>query len=217
MDDSHDKRGEVNRSTVIRPRAPRMPVRRAFPSSSSGTHSADFGVDGGLAASNTCGPRVVFGSGSRHPAGPAQRHLHTPAFGNHGASTYGGGCRTWPGRASGRARRYVRGGGGATHSPHLGRQALAKLTPRHLQAWLRLRAAGVSANRQRYARVVLRTALNTAVKWALIVRNPATLVDAPRVTSRQIRPLTPDQARQFIKSAWVIVWRRCSLSRSRAG
>ena len=30
-DDSHDKRGEVNRSTVIRPRAPRMPVRRGLP------------------------------------------------------------------------------------------------------------------------------------------------------------------------------------------
>ena len=30
-DDSHDTRGEVNRSTVIKPRAPRMPVRRALP------------------------------------------------------------------------------------------------------------------------------------------------------------------------------------------
>ena len=30
-DDRHDKRGQVNRNTVIRPRAPRMPVRRGLP------------------------------------------------------------------------------------------------------------------------------------------------------------------------------------------
>jgi len=51
-------------------------------------------------------------------------------------------------------------------SPHLGRLRLAKLTPQQLQAWMAtLETNGVSAGRRRYARVVLRTALNTAIRW----------------------------------------------------
>ena len=64
-DDSRDKRGrwstEARLSDLAHPGCRSVEL---FPSSSSGTHSADFGVDGGLVASNTCGPRVVFGSGT---------------------------------------------------------------------------------------------------------------------------------------------------------
>lgn len=86
-------------------------------------------------------------------------------------------------------------------SPHLGRVRLAKLTPQHLQAWMAtLETKGVSAGRRRYARVVLRTALNTAIRWRLITVNTATLIDAPRTTSRQIRPLNPDDARALLNA-----------------
>ena len=84
-------------------------------------------------------------------------------------------------------------------SPHLGRVRLAKLTPQHLQAWMgTLETQGVSVGRRRYARVVLRMALNTAIRWRLITMNAATLIDAPRTTSREIRPLNPDEARALL-------------------
>lgn len=84
-------------------------------------------------------------------------------------------------------------------SPHLGRIRLAKLTPQHLQAWMAtLEAHGVSVGRRRYARVVLRMALNTAIRWRLVTVNAATLIDAPRTTSREIRPLTPDEAKALL-------------------
>lgn len=83
--------------------------------------------------------------------------------------------------------------------PHLGRIPLSKLTPQNLQAWLRtLEEGSVSPNRRRYARVVLRMALNTAMRWHLVTRNVATLVDPPRVTGREIRPLSPDESRTFL-------------------
>ena len=84
-------------------------------------------------------------------------------------------------------------------SPHLGRVRLAKLAPQHLQAWMAtLEAQGVSAGRRRYARVVLRMALNTAIRWRLITMNVATLIDAPRTTTREIRSLNPDEARSLL-------------------
>lgn len=85
--------------------------------------------------------------------------------------------------------------------PHLGRIALIKLTPQSLQGWLQaLEAANVSPNRRRYARVVLRMALNTAMRWRLVTRNVATLVDPPRVIGREIRPLSPEESRTFVKA-----------------
>jgi integrase len=56
----------------------------------------------------------------------------------------------------------------------------------------------VTAGRRRYAPVVLRTALNTAIRWRLIAVNTATLIDAPRTVGREIQPLTPDQARALL-------------------
>jgi integrase len=44
----------------------------------------------------------------------------------------------------------------------------------------------------------LRAALNQAVRWQLITRNPATLVDGPRVEQYEINPLSPAEARTFL-------------------
>ena len=83
--------------------------------------------------------------------------------------------------------------------PHLEHVRLAKLTPQHLQAWMAtLETNGVSAGRRRYARVVLRMALNTALRWRLVTMNAATLIDAPRTASREFRPLSPDEARTLL-------------------
>ena len=41
-------------------------------------------------------------------------------------------------------------------------------------------------------------ALNQAVKWDLLARNAAALVDVPRVVKREILPLDPEQARRLL-------------------
>jgi integrase len=40
--------------------------------------------------------------------------------------------------------------------------------------------------------------LTRAVKWGLLSRNPAALVDVPQSPTHEIRPFDPDQARQFL-------------------
>ena len=52
-----------------------------------------------------------------------------------------------------------------------------------------------------YIRVVLRAALNQARKWNLVGRNVAELVESPRVRRFEIKPLTPEQARQLLDAA----------------
>jgi integrase len=86
--------------------------------------------------------------------------------------------------------------------PHLGKVTLRKLTPQVLQGWLAtLEQNGVSVSRRRYARVVVRMALNTAIRWRLVSANAATLIDAPRTTPREIRPLSSEQAKQLLAVA----------------
>jgi integrase len=103
-----------------------------------------------------------------------------------------------------RPRTYVTYEAAIAHhiNPHIGRRRLSKLTPQDLQRWLTtLAEKGVSLGRQRYARVVLRNALNTAIRWRLVAVNAAILIDAPRVSRREIRPLDPDEARAFLTAA----------------
>jgi integrase len=84
-------------------------------------------------------------------------------------------------------------------TPYLGTRPVVKLTPQATQSWLRdLDAAGVPVSQRRYARVVLRAALNTAVRWRLVTQNAAALVDPPRAVAREIQPLTPEQARVLL-------------------
>jgi integrase len=85
--------------------------------------------------------------------------------------------------------------------PGIGKLPLAKLTPQQLAAWFhRHQDEGASARTIRYARVVLRAALNQALKWNLMVRNVASLVDPPRHRAREIQPLSGDQARALLKA-----------------
>ena len=84
--------------------------------------------------------------------------------------------------------------------PALGRVPLAHLTPAHVQKFMaeKLRA-GASARAVRYCRVILRAALNQAVKQGLIVRNSAALTDPPKgYRPQHASPLTPDEGLRFI-------------------
>jgi integrase len=83
--------------------------------------------------------------------------------------------------------------------PTLGKIRLDQLTPLHVQEMInnRLRA-GLSPKTVTYVHQVLRTALGTAVRWDMVSRNVAKLVDRPRVERKPINPLTPEEARRFL-------------------
>jgi integrase len=83
--------------------------------------------------------------------------------------------------------------------PVIGHIPLDKLTPLHVQQLLNAKKReGLSSKSIRYIRGTLRTALNQALRWELISRNPAALVDGPRVGHYEIRPFTPEEARTFL-------------------
>ncbi len=83
--------------------------------------------------------------------------------------------------------------------PALGKYPLDQVTPPRIQALLNAKiAAGQSPRSVTYIRDVLSRALNRAVEWNLLARNPAPLVPAPRGKKRAIVVLTPEQARAFL-------------------
>ena len=85
--------------------------------------------------------------------------------------------------------------------PALGRIQLSELGPQHIEAFLnKKRKSGLSARTVQYLYTLLRSSLNRALKWGLVARNVATLIDRPRAERPPIKPLTPDQARTFLSA-----------------
>ena len=102
--------------------------------------------------------------------------------------------------------------------PGLGSVPLPSLTPQHIaRAYAELAAPreittshartrrtvlrARSAASLRYAHAVLHSALDQAVAWRLIERNPATGAALPRRSRPEMRPLSPDEARRFLAEA----------------
>jgi integrase len=86
--------------------------------------------------------------------------------------------------------------------PTLGTTRLDKLTAQQVATLLREKAdAGLSPATVGHIRSVLRNALNRAVKWNLIVRNPVVLTDPPRQERRRVVPLGPGEARIALEAA----------------
>jgi integrase len=85
--------------------------------------------------------------------------------------------------------------------PTIGTIRLDQLSPSDVQALINDRlAGGLSSKTVAYVHTVLRTALNLAVRWELVSRNVARLVDGPRIERKPISPLTPDEARHFLRA-----------------
>jgi integrase len=85
--------------------------------------------------------------------------------------------------------------------PALGNVGLSKLTPQQVRAFLNAKQdSGLSSRTVQYLHAVLRKALNVALKDQLIVRNVASLVDPPRLSAKEVQPLTPDEARRFLSA-----------------
>ena len=86
--------------------------------------------------------------------------------------------------------------------PGLGKLPVARLKVDQVEAWFdRHQAAGATARTIRYARAVLRVALNKALKAGVVMQNAAALADPPTHVPRKIQPLTPDEARTFLEVA----------------
>ncbi len=84
-------------------------------------------------------------------------------------------------------------------SPALGRIDLPKLSPQHVQAFLnQKRAHELSPRTVQYLHATLRRALGRALKWNMVARNVATLVDVPRVQRPEVQPFSLEQARTIL-------------------
>ncbi len=83
----------------------------------------------------------------------------------------------------------------------LGGHLLVQLTPPHVQALLNAKSdTGLSPRTVAYIRSVLRQALRQGERWGMVGRNVASLAAPPRVPRREVRPLSPDQARRFLEA-----------------
>lgn len=84
-------------------------------------------------------------------------------------------------------------------SPAIGRCPLVRLTPADVQRLLAHElATGSSPRSVNHVRAVLRSALTCALRWGLVNRNVAALVEPARVSSDPPRPISPDAAREFL-------------------
>lgn len=84
--------------------------------------------------------------------------------------------------------------------PSLGQIQLRKLTPQHVQHFLRSRLdSGLSSSSVNGIHRVLRAALSRAEKDQLVARNVAKLVQPPPVSSRSEKFFTPDDLRKLFE------------------
>jgi len=85
--------------------------------------------------------------------------------------------------------------------PNLGHHTLSQIRPDHLQnLYTKKLDEGLSKRTVQHMHAVIRRSLNQALKWELIVRNPASVVTAPTPDKKPPKTFTSDQAKQFLES-----------------
>ena len=83
--------------------------------------------------------------------------------------------------------------------PALGTVRLTKLTPRHLQSHYQQQTeSGLGPRSVQMQHKLIKQALGQAVKWNLLPRNVAELVEAPRVPRNTVQHFTIEQAGAFL-------------------
>ncbi len=86
--------------------------------------------------------------------------------------------------------------------PVIGRVALAKLGPQHLERLYEDRqSAGLSPTTVHHLHTALHKAFSQAVRGGLLVRNPSDLVDPPRIARREMAVLSAEQVKQLLAAA----------------
>jgi integrase len=87
-------------------------------------------------------------------------------------------------------------------NPGIGRIKLAKLSPANVQAFYTAKMnGGLVPGTVRAIYAVLHGALDQAVKWNLIPRNPASSVDPPKLRQQEMTVLAQHQARRLLDAA----------------
>jgi integrase len=86
--------------------------------------------------------------------------------------------------------------------PAIGRIGLDKLTVDDVAQLLRTKQAEerLSSRSVRYVLLVLRNALNKAVRWGIVGRNVAMLVDPPRIAHKDVRVLSPEETARLLST-----------------
>ena len=85
--------------------------------------------------------------------------------------------------------------------PSLGDYKLQQIDPEKINAlYNKMLEDGLSARSVRFTHTVLRNALEQAVKWGKLYRNPADLVDLPRQNKKEMKALSPEQAGRFLEA-----------------
>jgi integrase len=94
----------------------------------------------------------------------------------------------------GMLQRYVR--------PVLGERVLASLRPLDLQAmYQHMNEGGLSPRTVRYAHVLMKCAMQQALRWRLLLENLADGLKIPQQVRNEMRSLTIEQARALLKAA----------------
>ncbi|HKX32352.1 MAG TPA: tyrosine-type recombinase/integrase [Blastocatellia bacterium] len=83
----------------------------------------------------------------------------------------------------------------------LGQKRLDRLKPLDIQqVYAGMQSKGLGALVIRHAHAVVNSALKQAVKWGLISRNPAEMVELPKVEHKERRVLSPAEAARFLEA-----------------
>lgn len=84
--------------------------------------------------------------------------------------------------------------------PNLGRMKLSELQPLHLQRlYAKLLKQGLSPRTVQWIHTICGASLKQAVRWGLLNRNPADMVDAPRPERKQMRVLDLADLPDFLR------------------
>jgi integrase len=93
--------------------------------------------------------------------------------------------------------------------PSLGKLTLTQIKPEHLQRYYAEKLSsgridgkgGLSPKTVRHHHITLHGALQSAVKWGLLARNPADAVDAPRFQRPEMNIMNADEINTFLEAA----------------
>ncbi|NNJ11972.1 site-specific integrase [Chloroflexales bacterium ZM16-3] len=83
----------------------------------------------------------------------------------------------------------------------IGQRPLCDLTPLIIQSWVNAIAATGKGRTAELALAILHTALNDAVAWEILKRNPAAHVSAPTFERKKAQAMTLAQAQAFMAAA----------------
>lgn len=86
--------------------------------------------------------------------------------------------------------------------PLLGRKKVSAIKPLDVQeAIIKMQDKHLSPRTVRYAYTVLHSALKQAVRWRILLHNPAEGIELPKQIRKEMKCLTPEEARTFLEFA----------------